>query len=187
MPELRKDPVVGRWVIIATERARRPSDFVTEPVRPRASATKSEDSRTSRPRPRRSWRIMSHQTHRSLRSKYWAEPASSSATMIGMIGVAMSCECGCSSEAPAASPWFLNTRTYANRGSFLRSSMRSRNANKTSATASTERPAREASCRGVSMTTSWAPTPFIRSKRPSPDGSSSPSIRSAGNLFGTTR
>src|SRR5512146_1893441 len=27
MPELRKDPVVGRWVIIATERARRPSDW----------------------------------------------------------------------------------------------------------------------------------------------------------------
>src|SRR3989475_8097247 len=39
MPELRKDPVVGRWVIIATERARRPSDFVaTDPVRPRVSA-----------------------------------------------------------------------------------------------------------------------------------------------------
>src|SRR5437867_2042271 len=38
MPELRKEPVVGRWVIIATERARRPSDFVAEPVRPRASA-----------------------------------------------------------------------------------------------------------------------------------------------------
>src|SRR5215468_4012774 len=35
MPELRKDPVVGRWVIIATERARRPSDFTAEPVRPR--------------------------------------------------------------------------------------------------------------------------------------------------------
>src|SRR5436309_11907544 len=34
MPELRKDPVVGRWVIIATERARGPSDFVTQPVRP---------------------------------------------------------------------------------------------------------------------------------------------------------
>jgi UDPglucose--hexose-1-phosphate uridylyltransferase len=32
MPELRKDPVVGRWVIISTERARRPSDFVTPPV-----------------------------------------------------------------------------------------------------------------------------------------------------------
>jgi UDPglucose--hexose-1-phosphate uridylyltransferase len=27
MPELRKDPVVGRWVIIATERAKRPNDF----------------------------------------------------------------------------------------------------------------------------------------------------------------
>jgi len=38
MPELRKDPVVGRWVIIATERARRPSDFVADPVRPRVSA-----------------------------------------------------------------------------------------------------------------------------------------------------
>jgi UDPglucose--hexose-1-phosphate uridylyltransferase len=24
MPELRKDPIVGRWVIIATERAKRP-------------------------------------------------------------------------------------------------------------------------------------------------------------------
>jgi UDPglucose--hexose-1-phosphate uridylyltransferase len=27
MPELRKDPVTGRWVIIATERVRRPADF----------------------------------------------------------------------------------------------------------------------------------------------------------------
>ncbi len=27
MPELRRDPIVGRWVIIATERAHRPSDF----------------------------------------------------------------------------------------------------------------------------------------------------------------
>jgi UDPglucose--hexose-1-phosphate uridylyltransferase len=27
MPELRKDPTVGRWVIIATERVRRPHDF----------------------------------------------------------------------------------------------------------------------------------------------------------------
>jgi UDPglucose--hexose-1-phosphate uridylyltransferase len=35
MPELRKDPIVGRWVIISTERARRPSDFATEPVRPK--------------------------------------------------------------------------------------------------------------------------------------------------------
>ena len=30
MPELRKDPVVGRWVIISTERAKRPHDFVAE-------------------------------------------------------------------------------------------------------------------------------------------------------------
>ena len=27
MPELRRDPIVGRWVVIATERARRPSEF----------------------------------------------------------------------------------------------------------------------------------------------------------------
>jgi UDPglucose--hexose-1-phosphate uridylyltransferase len=27
MPELRRDPIVGRWVIIATDRARRPSQF----------------------------------------------------------------------------------------------------------------------------------------------------------------
>jgi len=27
MPELRRDPIVGRWVIIATERARRPNQF----------------------------------------------------------------------------------------------------------------------------------------------------------------
>ncbi|HXH81728.1 MAG TPA: galactose-1-phosphate uridylyltransferase [Candidatus Tectomicrobia bacterium] len=37
MPELRKDPVVGRWVIISTERARRPSDFRTESVRVQAT------------------------------------------------------------------------------------------------------------------------------------------------------
>ena len=30
MPELRKDPVIGRWVIIATERAKRPEDFKIE-------------------------------------------------------------------------------------------------------------------------------------------------------------
>ena len=28
MPELRKDPIIGRWVIIATERARRPDQFM---------------------------------------------------------------------------------------------------------------------------------------------------------------
>lgn len=36
MPELRKDPVSERWVIIATDRVRRPSDFVREtlPAKP---------------------------------------------------------------------------------------------------------------------------------------------------------
>jgi UDPglucose--hexose-1-phosphate uridylyltransferase len=34
MPELRKDPIHGRWVIISTERGRRPSDFVPEERRP---------------------------------------------------------------------------------------------------------------------------------------------------------
>ncbi len=28
MPELRKDPIIGRWVIISTERGKRPSDFL---------------------------------------------------------------------------------------------------------------------------------------------------------------
>ncbi|MBL8175083.1 MAG: galactose-1-phosphate uridylyltransferase [Bryobacterales bacterium] len=32
MPELRKDPVTGRWVIIASDRSRRPSDFSRETV-----------------------------------------------------------------------------------------------------------------------------------------------------------
>lgn len=31
MPELRKDPIIGRWVIISTERGKRPHDFVVEP------------------------------------------------------------------------------------------------------------------------------------------------------------
>jgi len=30
MNELRRDPVVGRWVIISTERVKRPSDFGSE-------------------------------------------------------------------------------------------------------------------------------------------------------------
>jgi UDPglucose--hexose-1-phosphate uridylyltransferase len=32
MTELRKDPVVGRWVIISTERAKRPQEFPPEPA-----------------------------------------------------------------------------------------------------------------------------------------------------------
>ncbi|MFQ5904165.1 MAG: galactose-1-phosphate uridylyltransferase, partial [Candidatus Binatia bacterium] len=31
MPELRKDPIMGRWVIIATERAKRPNDYGVAP------------------------------------------------------------------------------------------------------------------------------------------------------------
>jgi UDPglucose--hexose-1-phosphate uridylyltransferase len=30
MPELRKDPVLGRWIIISQERSRRPMDFIVE-------------------------------------------------------------------------------------------------------------------------------------------------------------
>ncbi len=30
MPELRKDPIVGRWVIISVERGKRPTDFVSQ-------------------------------------------------------------------------------------------------------------------------------------------------------------
>lgn len=32
MPDLRKDPITGRWVIISTDRAKRPTDFVRESV-----------------------------------------------------------------------------------------------------------------------------------------------------------
>jgi UDPglucose--hexose-1-phosphate uridylyltransferase len=34
MHELRKDPIVGRWVIIATDRARRPADYLEGPSDP---------------------------------------------------------------------------------------------------------------------------------------------------------
>ncbi|NDY42165.1 galactose-1-phosphate uridylyltransferase [Dissulfurirhabdus thermomarina] len=33
MPEFRRDPIIGRWVIIAKERGKRPSDFVIQPER----------------------------------------------------------------------------------------------------------------------------------------------------------
>jgi UDPglucose--hexose-1-phosphate uridylyltransferase len=35
LPELRKDPITGRWVIIATDRAKRPADFSREPAEPK--------------------------------------------------------------------------------------------------------------------------------------------------------
>jgi UDPglucose--hexose-1-phosphate uridylyltransferase len=34
LPELRKDPITGRWVAIATDRAKRPGDFIRQPVPP---------------------------------------------------------------------------------------------------------------------------------------------------------
>lgn len=38
MPELRRDPVMGRWVIISTERNKRPHDFAVEKDFPQAGA-----------------------------------------------------------------------------------------------------------------------------------------------------
>ena len=38
MSELRKDPVTGRWVIISTERRKRPGDFRLDPVHPAPDA-----------------------------------------------------------------------------------------------------------------------------------------------------
>lgn len=35
MPEIRKDPITGRWVIIATDRSRRPADFSREQAIPK--------------------------------------------------------------------------------------------------------------------------------------------------------
>ena len=32
LPELRRDPITGRWVIISADRARRPTDFIRESV-----------------------------------------------------------------------------------------------------------------------------------------------------------
>ena len=50
MPELRRDPIVGRWVIIATERARRPTRRRARPraARGRACARSAPATRTRR-------------------------------------------------------------------------------------------------------------------------------------------
>ena len=53
MPELRRDPIVGRWVIIATERARKPSDFAAPaPARRRPASAPSARATRTRPRGR---------------------------------------------------------------------------------------------------------------------------------------
>jgi len=49
MPELRKDPIIGRWVIIATERARRPDQFAgaqEEPVEKSCPFCEGQESQT---------------------------------------------------------------------------------------------------------------------------------------------
>src|SRR5580698_4570849 len=38
LPELRKDPITGRWVIISTDRSKRPIDFVRESVQIKGNA-----------------------------------------------------------------------------------------------------------------------------------------------------
>ena len=52
MPELRKDPVTGRWVIISTERRKRPSDFRLEnrPFEPAAFCPFCEGNEKFTPR-----------------------------------------------------------------------------------------------------------------------------------------
>ena len=44
LPELRKDPITGRWVIIATDRAKRPSDFIRQSVPPASTGVCPFDS-----------------------------------------------------------------------------------------------------------------------------------------------
>src|SRR4029077_20629441 len=38
LPDLRKDPITGRWVIISSDRGKRPSDFVRESVQMKGSS-----------------------------------------------------------------------------------------------------------------------------------------------------
>jgi UDPglucose--hexose-1-phosphate uridylyltransferase len=51
VPELRKDPVTGRWVIIATDRAKRPGDFIRQPVPPAVARICPFDSGNERKTP----------------------------------------------------------------------------------------------------------------------------------------
>ena len=51
MPELRKDPITGRWVIIATDRAKRPGDFIRQSVPPPAAKICPFDSGNERKTP----------------------------------------------------------------------------------------------------------------------------------------
>ena len=57
MPELSKDPIVGRWVIISTDRAKRPTDFVRESVKRGADFARSVPATRTRRR-LKFWRIV---------------------------------------------------------------------------------------------------------------------------------
>ena len=48
MPELRKDPVTGRWVIISTDRQKRPNDFRLERVDDHRRASTVRSARATR-------------------------------------------------------------------------------------------------------------------------------------------
>src|SRR6476469_7755810 len=76
---------------------------------------------------------------------------------------------------------------YLNLRSCFKSRMRSRNAHSMSSMRFSGIVDRVSAWSGVSITTSWAPTPFILSNIPSACRSRSPSIPNAGNLLGTTR
>ena len=129
-----------------------------------ARAMKPSCSSTTRSPPRHSWRTMSHQMHRCLIRKCWSPPASSSSTIIGTIGVAMSWECVCSSDGPAGSPMVLEDHDVLEDGDpwrdrgFARGRRGAPRRDGSPAAASIL-----ASWSGASMTTSWAPTPLIRS------------------------
>ena len=60
MPELRKDPIVGRWVIIATDRAKRPVAPKIEPLPPAAASARSARATRTRRRTRSSPTATAH-------------------------------------------------------------------------------------------------------------------------------
>ena len=102
-------------------------------------------------------------------------------------GVAMSWEWVCSSEAPAASPWFLKTRTYSKRGSFARSQDPLAVGAEHLGECAVGRRSIDGVVVGRLDDDLVGPHPVHPVVEPLARGSSSPSIRSAGNLFGTTR
>src|SRR5215218_2291367 len=68
MPELRKDPITGRWVIISTERRKRPHDFRLESVQippdPSCPFCEGHDAMTPR-------EILAHRRHGGPNGPGW--------------------------------------------------------------------------------------------------------------------